>query len=87
VPEIRFTRHCLTELAEIDAGCAPSERATLESALGLLAAAPGRRGSYPSYYDPEHPSSLFRAAPFVVHYHVAADDVVVVFQNVFWRRP
>lgn len=86
MPEIRFTRHCLTELAEIDAGCPPSERDTLENALALLAVEPGRRGSYPSHYDPEHPSYLFRAAPFVIHYHVA-DDGVVVFLNVFWQRP
>ncbi len=86
MPEIRFTRSCLLEIAQIDAGCSPGERAGLEQALAKLAVGPGGRGSFPSHYDPGAPSFLFRADPFVIHYRVA-EDGAVEFLNVFWQRP
>ncbi|MGE0823429.1 MAG: hypothetical protein AB7G75_27270 [Candidatus Binatia bacterium] len=83
--EFRFVPTCLTEISQIEAACLPREARLLDAALARTATNPNVASQFPSFYDPQKPSFLYRADPFMIHFRIG-DDGVVEFLNVFWRR-
>ncbi len=83
--EFRFTNSCLAEIVQIEAVCSPHEAVQLEEALARVAADPTLPGRFSSFYDPQLPSFLYHADPFLIHFRIN-EAGTVEFLNVFWRR-
>jgi hypothetical protein len=82
VARVVFAQQFLREVAAWEQGASPRDRDALERVLAAIAADPTLPGRVPSFYDPHHPSYLYRSGAFLVHYQVVADGTVE-FLNLF----
>ncbi|MGH7898149.1 MAG: hypothetical protein ACREQQ_09360 [Candidatus Binatia bacterium] len=83
---IRFDRTYLRDFAALESGLTEKDRQTLDRIMAAVVANPSLPGRVPSFYDPDRPSWLARADPFVLHYMHDVDADEVVFLNLFQRR-
>lgn len=85
MPEFRFTREFLRQLAEVEP-LGEYERATLDAALAEIVSDPALPDRFASHYDPDDPSYFVRRDPFLIRYSVEAETDVVVFRTPFRRQ-
>jgi len=85
VAEFVFARRFLRDLAEWAGSSSRADIEALEKALAAIAADPSLPGRFPSFYDPNAPSYLFRAGAVLIHYRIAPGGAVE-FMNLFFRR-
>jgi hypothetical protein len=83
VADFTFSRRFLQDLTEWEKQASATEREALEEVLAAVAADPALRGRFPSFYDPQVPSYLYRSGPFLIHYRVHSDGAVE-FLNLFY---
>jgi hypothetical protein len=83
VADFRFTDTFLQKILQIERGFSQREQEILDDALARITQDPLLPGSGLSHYDPSRPRArIYRASPFMIHYHVA-DDGAVEFLDVF----
>ena len=82
--EYVFARRFLQDLAEWEGRASPADVAALGDALARIATNPALSGRFPSFYDPQYPSYLYRADALLIHYRVSTTRVE--FLNLFFPR-
>ncbi len=85
MPDFRFTRTFLRQLAECEASASERDREVVERAIASIAANPCLAGRIPSYYDPGRPSYLYRAGAALIHFRPLPEGGAI-FLNFFCRR-
>jgi hypothetical protein len=81
-----LTPQFLRDFAALDSDLPSAEQQTLDTLLAAILARPQRADRFPTFYDPDHPSWMVRADPFLIHYAYDDDRDEVAFLNVFRRR-
>ncbi len=79
-----FARRFLRDVADWEKGASPRDRDAFDQVLSAISADPTLPGRALSFYDPQRPSYLYRAGPFLIHYRETADGGVE-FLNLFHR--
>ena len=83
--EPAFTETFLRRSIEIEKSASPTELALLDKTLADILNDPSLSGRFAAFYDPEHPTFLFRAGPFLIEFAVDEDNNAVTFVSLFYR--
>jgi hypothetical protein len=86
VTRYRFAPQFLRDFAALEAELKPEEQRALDALLAAVVARPQRADRFSTFYDPDHPSWMVRADPFLLHYAYDDDRDEVTLLNVFRRR-
>jgi len=81
-----FAKQFVRDNEAIAADMSTADRERLDELIAGVVSNPRRPGRFPAFYDPDQPSGLLRAHPFLVHYAYRPDGDEVTFLNLFRRR-
>ncbi|MGH7798769.1 MAG: hypothetical protein ACREQ2_28210 [Candidatus Binatia bacterium] len=84
--EPAFTQAFLRRCVEIEKAASKAELELLDRTLASILddpSLPGRR--FPAFYDPQYPTFLVRAGPFLIEFAVNDDTDTVTFVSLFYR--
>jgi hypothetical protein len=85
VAEPEFTRAFLRRSVEIEKNASATELELLDRTLADILNDPSLPGRFPAFYDPQYPTFLFRAGPFLVEFAVNDESDTVTFVSLFYR--
>jgi hypothetical protein len=85
VGEPAFTQAFLRRSIEIEKTASTTELELLDRTLASILDDPFLPGRFPAFYDPQHPTFLFRAGPFLIEFAVNDDTDTVTFVSLFYR--
>ena len=83
--EPAFTRAFLRRSIEIEKTASTTELELLDRTLAAILDDPFLPGRFPAFYDPQHPTFLLRAGPFLIEFAVNDDTDTVTFVSLFYR--
>lgn len=81
-----LSRQFLRDFRSLEPQMSPADAALLDRLLAEVLAHPEDTRRIQTFYDPDRPSWLRRADPFMVHYAVDVDRDEILFLNLFRRR-
>jgi hypothetical protein len=85
VADPAFTQAFLRRLIEIEKAASTTELQLLDRTLAGILNDPSLLGRFPAFYDPQHPTFLVRAGPFLIEFAVDEDNDTVTFVSLFYR--
>jgi len=62
-----------------------TELELLDKTLAHIVGNPYLLERFPTFYDPQHPTFLVRAGPFLIEFHVDEESEDVTFISLFYR--
>ena len=83
--ESAFTQAFLRRVIEIEKTASAAELALLDKTLVDILEDPSLPGRFSAFYDPQHPTFLVRAGPFLVEFAVTDETDTVTFVSLFYR--
>ena len=83
--EPAFTQAFLRRTIEIEKTASASDLELLDRTLASILDEPSLPGRFPAFYDPQHPTFLIRAGPFLIEFAVNDDADTVTFVSLFYR--
>ena len=83
--EPAFTQAFLRRSIEIEKTASTIELELLDRTLAHILDDPSLSGRFPAFYDPQHPTFLVRAGPFLIEFAVDDDTDTVTFVSLFYR--
>lgn len=83
--ESAFTQAFLHRAIEIEKTASPTELELLDRTLAYILEDTSLPGRFSAFYDPQHPSFLFRAGPFLIEFAVNDETDTVTFVSLFYR--
>ena len=83
--EAAFTQAFLRRSIAIEKTASATELELLDRTLADILNDPFLPGRFPAFYDPQHPTFLFRAGPFLVEFAVDDESDTVTFVSLFYR--
>jgi hypothetical protein len=85
VAEPAFTPSFLGRSIEIGNTALPTELELLDRPLADILNDPSLPGRFPAFYDPQYPTFLVQAGPFLIEFAVSDDSGTVIFVSLFYR--
>jgi hypothetical protein len=85
VAESAFTQTFLRRSIEIEKIASASELELLDKTLADILNDPSLPGRFPAFYDPQYPTFLVRAGPFLIEFAVDDEIDTVTFVSLFYR--
>jgi len=85
VAEPAFTQAFLRRSIEIEKTASASDLELLDRTLAYILDDPSLPGRFLAFYDPQHPTFLVRAGPFLIEFAVNNDTDTVTFVSLFYR--
>jgi hypothetical protein len=85
VAESAFTQAFLRRAIEIEKTASTTELELLDRTLAEILDDPPLPARFPAFYDPQHPTFLFRAGPFLIEFAVTDETDRVTFVSLFYR--
>jgi len=85
VAEAVFTQAFLRRTIEIEKTASTTELELLDRTLAYILDDPFLPGRFAAFYDPQHPTFLFRAGPFLIEFAVNDETDTVTFVSLFYR--
>jgi hypothetical protein len=85
VAESAFTQAFLRRAIEIEKTASRTELELLERTLAHIMDDPSLPGRFSAFYDPQHPTFLVRAGPFLIEFAVNDETDTVTFVSLFYR--
>jgi hypothetical protein len=86
VAEPVFTQAFLRRAIEIEKTASATELELLDRILADILNDPSLPGRFPAFYDPQHPTFLIRAGPFLIEFAVNGETNTVTFVSLFYRE-
>jgi hypothetical protein len=86
VAEPAFTEAFLRRIIEVERIASAVELALLDRTLARVAENPYLEDRFRTFYDPQHPTFLLRADPFVIEFAMDEERDQVTFVSLFYRR-
>lgn len=83
--EPAFTQAFLRRSAEIERTASTNDLELLDRTLASILDDPYLPGRFPAFYDPQQPTFLVRAGPFLIEFAVNDDADTVTFVSLFYR--
>jgi hypothetical protein len=85
VAESVFTQAFLQRAIEIEKTASAIDLQLLDRTLAYILEDPFLPGRFSAFYDPQHPTFLFRAGPFLIEFAVSDETDTVTFVSLFYR--
>ena len=83
--EPAFTQAFLRRSIEVERAASTAELALLDQALARIVDNPYLPERFPTFYDPQHPTFLVRANPFLIEFAVDDEADRITFVSLFYR--
>ena len=83
--EAVFTQAFLHRAIEIEKTASAIELELLDRTLAYILKNPSLPGRFSAFYDPQHPTFLFRTSPFLIEFAVNDEADTVTFVSLFYR--
>ena len=83
--EPSFTQAFLRRLIEIEKAASTTELELLDRTLADIVNDHSLPGRFAAFYDPQHPTFLVWAGPFLIEFAVDEDNDTVTFVSLFYR--
>ena len=83
--EPAFTQAFLRRSIAVEKIASTAELELLDRTLARIVDDPYLSECFPAFYDPQHPTFLVRAGPFLVEFAVDEDTDEVTFVSLFYR--
>ena len=80
-----FTQASLRRIIEIEKTASRTELELLDRTLAHILDNPSLPGRFSVFYDPQHPTFLVRAGPFLIEFAVNDEADTVTFVSLFYR--
>lgn len=84
--EPAFTQAFLRRSIQVEKIASTSELDLLDRTLARIVDDPYLPERFPTFYDPQHPTFLLRADPFLIEFAVDEEDDRITFVSLFYRR-
>jgi hypothetical protein len=85
VAEPAFTEAFLRRSIEVEKAASLIELEVLDRTLARIVDDPYLPERFPTFYDPQYPTFLVRAGPFLIEFAVNDETDVVTFVSLFYR--
>ena len=83
--EPAFTRAFLRRAVEVEKTASTAELALLDRTLARIVENPYLPDRFRTFYDPQHPTFLVRADPFLIEFAVDEEADRITFVSLFYR--
>lgn len=83
--EPAFTQAFLHRSIEVEKMASTTELELLDKTLAHIVGNPYLLERFPTFYDPQHPTFLVRAGPFLIEFNVDEESEDVTFISLFYR--
>ncbi|MBI2358435.1 MAG: hypothetical protein HYV04_05945 [Deltaproteobacteria bacterium] len=84
--ELAFTQAFLRRSFEVEKVASTTELELLDRTLARIVQNPYLPERFPTFYDPQHPTFLIRADPFLIEFAVDEEADRITFVSLFYRR-
>lgn len=84
--EPAFTPSFLRRVVELESAASRAELELLNQTLARIVKDPFLPERFPTFYDPQHPTFLARADPFLIEFAVDEATGGVTFVSLFYRQ-
>ena len=84
--EPAFTRAFLRRTIVVEKIASTTELELLDRTLARIVDNPYLPECFPTFYDPQHPTFLVRADPFLIEFAVDEEADRITFVSLFYRR-
>jgi hypothetical protein len=85
VAEPAFTQASLRRAIEIEKTVSTTELELLDRTLAYILDDSSLPGRFSAFYDPQHPTFLVQAGPFLIEFAVNDETDTVTFVSLFYR--